>query len=195
MRRQSHAAKWIRCGMLLLAVTLLFIGCSSGSTTGGITIAQTDSTPPMITLGAGQPNGQNQTVNSGGSGGSLKLISKSGPLNLLVTAKDQESGVQTVQIWVNTSTTRCTGTICTTTGPGLLGSPTFQSTSPAKHPGDTVAATSILAEALDLTQVIPQQNVPSGDSLSVTIMIWAVAINYLGGQSQTPEIDATWKVP
>jgi hypothetical protein len=164
----SHAAKWITCAMLFLAVTQLLIGCSSGSTNGGITIAQTDSTPPTITLGAGQPNGQNKTVSSGGLGVSLKLISKSDPLNLAVTAKDPESGVQTVQIWVNKTSTNCSGTICSTTGPGLLGNPAFESTSPQKHPGETTAESSILLEALDLTKEIPQQNLlPGGHALSM----------------------------
>jgi hypothetical protein len=47
----------------------------------------------------------------------------------------------------------------------------------------------ILQSLLSLPAVL------AGESLSVTIMIYAVAKNNLGGQSQTPEIDATWSEP
>jgi len=171
--------------------------CStSGSSGGGITISQNDITAPELTFGAGQPSGQNITVSAGGAGQNMNLTSKTGALNLLATAKDSESGVQAVEIWVNKKTTRVDANgIASTTGPGLLGKPTFDSTSAQKKPGETTAASSILAQALNLSTEIPQGSAPAGESRTVTLIMYAVAVNHLGGRTQTPELMATWSEP
>ena len=181
------------------AFVLLSAACSSCPSSGGgggVTIPQSDSTAPSLSFGAGQPGGQNVSVSAGGSAQAMTLVSKSGPLNLLATAKDPESGIQTVEIWVNKKVTNCNAAnICTTTGPGLLGKPTYESASAKKNPGDQTPDSSILAEALDLSTEIPQGGVAAGASRVVTLEMYAVAVNHLGGKTQTPQISATWKEP
>ncbi len=189
---QKHDAK------ISVPVTILFLlltTCSKSSG-GGITIAQSDGTAPTLSLGAGQPGGQNVSVSGGGSGQTMKLTSKTGVLNLLATASDPESGVDTLQIWVNEKTTTCDAAgLCKTIGPGLLGKPTFDSTSPQKKPGDATAASSILAQALDLTKEIPQGSVPGGGTLAVDLIIYARAVNNLNGQTLSPVLTVTWSEP
>lgn len=185
---------------LFLLLLLFLAGCCQPGTVcptpEGITIAQSDSTAPELALGIGQPGGNNVTVSGGGSGQNMVLISKTGVLNLLATATDPESGVQALEIWINKKTTSCdAGGICTTTGPGLLGQPTFDSTSPQKQPGETTSASSILAQAFDISVEIPQGSISADESLTVELIIYAVAVNHLGGRVQTPEIIATWSEP
>jgi hypothetical protein len=199
MKLQYYAVQ--KTNAILIVVfflLLLLIGCQPPSGGGGgITIPQSDGSAPELSLGAGQQGGQNVTVSAGGSPQNLQLISKSGSLNLLATANDPESGIQALEIWVNKVTTSCdlVNNICTQSGPGLLSSPMFESSSPQKQPGDTTAAGSILAQALDLSQQIPQGSVAAGHSRTVTLTIYAVAVNHLGGRTQTPEIKAVWSEP
>ena len=181
-----------------LAVLLLQLtGCPPfGGGGGGVTIAPTDATPPTLALGAGQPGGQNVSVSDSGEGQSMNITSKTGALNLLATAKDSESGVQTLEIWVNSEKTTCdAGGNCTLVGPGLMGKPMFSSTSPAKNSGDVTAESSTLADALELSAEIPQAGPPAGGSRTVTLSFFAVAVNHKGGRTQTPEIKATWREP
>jgi hypothetical protein len=158
-----------------------------------VTIPTSDATPPGITLGVGQPGGNQAAVSDGGAHQAMTLTSKTGSLNLTATGKDQESGVQEVNIWVNRVTETCdSGGTCTRVGPGLLGAPEFRSASPPKNPGDQVSASSILAQALDLTMRIPQGPPLPGGSRTVELIFFAQAINYLGAKTRTPELTATW---
>lgn len=197
----SLTSKKIHLNITLLAGILVLSLASCQSSGGGITIAQNDSTAPTLTFGVGQPagqsaGGQNVTVSAGGSAQTMKLTSKSGALNLLATAKDPESGIQAVEIWMNKKTTSCdAGGICTTNNPGLLGAPMFESTSPQKNPGQTTPDGSILLQAVNLSMEIPQASVLAGESLRVSLIFHAVAVNHLGGRTQTPEITATWSEP
>lgn len=182
--------------MMLIVAAVTFSSCGSGNSGGGagggITIAQNDSTAPTLTLGAGQQGGQNINVNAGGSDQNMTLTSKTGSLNLLATAKDSESGVQAVEIWVNRESTFCAAASnCKHVGPGLLGKPTFESTSPQKKPGETAAESSVLAQSLNLSAAIPQKLLP-GESRSVIFTIHAEAVNHLGGRTRTHTITATW---
>lgn len=182
--------------MILIVAAVTFSSCNSGNSGGGggggITIAQSDGTAPTLTLGVGQPGGQNISVSAGGSNQNMTLTSRTGSLNLLATAKDPESGVQAVEIWFNKESTFCRAAgPCTHVGPGLLGKPSFESTSPQKKPGETAADSSILAQPLNLSAEITRKLLP-GESLSVTLTFFAVAVNHLGGRTQTAEIRATW---
>jgi hypothetical protein len=181
----------------LLAVLLLALTACSGGTGsgGGITIPQSDATPPGLSFGTGQPNGQNVTVNAGGPAASMKLNSPTGVLNLTATANDPDSGIRTVQIWIETRLTVCPAAgPCTLVNPGLGSQPNFESTSPAKNPGDTASASSILAQALDLSTMISPAGAPQGGHRTTSLVMWAVAVNYLGGQTRSPDLTATWCV-
>jgi hypothetical protein len=182
---------------LVVILFLLLPGCSTnGGGGGGITIAQIDGTGPTVTLGAGQPGGQDVAVSTGGSDQNTKLRSKTGSLNLLAMSKDPESGVQALEIWVEKKTTSCDANgHCSTRAPIQLEKPRFESTSPQKHPGESTADTRILAQALDLSMEIPQGSVSGGDSLTVVFVIYAKAVNHLGGRVQTPKLTATWSEP
>src|SRR5262245_46322325 len=119
-------------------LSLAVFACKS-SGTGGITIPQTDSSLPTLTLGAGEPNGApGVTVNAGGVDQNLKIISKTSVLNLVATAVDDQSGIQALRIWVGKRTTTCPqNETCASVGPGLQGRPDYESVTPKKNPGDT----------------------------------------------------------
>ncbi len=186
---------------LVVVLLLMLVGCSTsggGSSGGGITIVQNDSTPPTLTLGAGQPGGQGVTVSAGGSGQKMKLTGKTGALNLLVTATDNESGVQAVEIRMYTRiSVYDADTSSMSTPVESADHPAFESTSPQKKPGETTVASTIMAEALDLSKEIPQGSAWPGKTITVDLFIYAVAVNHLGGRAQTPEItvEATWNEP
>jgi hypothetical protein len=176
---------------------LSFVSCQgSGSSGTGVTIPASDATSPTLTLGAGQPGGQNVAVNVGGSVQGFALPGKTGVVNLVATAKDPESGVQAVEIWVNQEIYTCTAIlVCSKTGPGLLSQPTFESSSPKLNPGETTSEASVLAEALDLGTVISQGTVPADTTRTTTLIIWAEARNHLAGAARTPEIRLTLSEP
>jgi hypothetical protein len=185
------------CLLLVLGLALgVMTGCGDGGSGGGggITIPQNDSTPPDFNLGVAEvkPNGPSIVVKPGGPDESLKLSAKTGTVNLLITAKDPESGVKETQMWISKTTTRCAQNVCQTSGPGLLGSPSFKAGGQAKSPGETTAASSIHGESFDLAQEIPQAAPPPGSSLSVKLEFWAVAINHLGGRAETAKATLTW---
>jgi hypothetical protein len=190
-RRKRFSSRSL--ALLASAALIGIVPACEGGGGGGITIQANDSTPPGLTLEVAVAGGTEEaSVSDGGSDQSLTLPNKTGTLNLAATASDQESGVQALQIWVSTTTTRCmaTGT-CQQTGPGLLGSPMFESSQPVKNPGDTTAASSILADVLKLPDII-QGSAPPGGSLHVQIDIWATAVNHRGVKSQTASVTARW---
>jgi hypothetical protein len=182
-----------------LIILSLLSGCSEcngGSSGGGITIAQSDGTPPTATLQVAQLDGQDVSVKAGGSAQTMKLTKKTGVLNVAATAKDVESGVQALEIWVNKKTSTCDAAgMCTNPGFGLLGPPRYRSTVPKKNPGETAVDASILADALDLTKEIPQGALPAGNTRTVELVFFAKARNHLGDEAQTPELKATWSEP
>lgn len=150
----------------LIAVLLLLIAGCPRNGDSGITIAQNDATAPTLTLGAGQPGGQDVTVSAGGSNQNMKLRSKAGLLNLLATANDPESGIQALQIWVSRRMTTCYANgNCTGGNLETEQVPTFESSSPQKKPGETTAASSILGQTLDLSKKIPQGSFSGGSTL------------------------------
>jgi hypothetical protein len=168
-------------------------GSSSGSSCNGVTIPSSDGTPPTLTFGlAPMGSAATTTVSTGGMPQTATLPKKTGSLNLLVTAKDSESGLHDVQIWMTKTTTRCSGGICTQSGPGLVGAPIFSNPDSGKNTGDCVAESSTLAEAVDLSTEIPQAAPASGASLVVSLDFWAVGINHLGQKEVTPTATMTW---
>jgi hypothetical protein len=179
-----------------MTAALLLAACnpSPSGGGGGITVPQNDASAPDLTLGVSQGN-QTATVKSGGGAAAMTLTAKTGSVNMLATAVDNESGVQNLQIWVERTITTCdAGGTCSGGNPGLLGSPAFGSSGPTTSPGQTTAASSIMAQAFDLTTAIPQTAVSSG-TRTVKLDFWAVAVNHLGGKSQTTRVSATWKEP
>jgi hypothetical protein len=101
--------------------------------------------------------------------------------------------VQTVEIFVNTKVTRCQGAACSGAGQTVSGIPRFQSSGPARLPGETFSASSILADAIDLAQEIPQSSPPPGDKLIFEFEFQAKAVNNLGGRTQTPLLHARFE--
>ncbi len=186
------------CALVLI---LLLAGCAGaptppGSCGGGVKISSQDSTPPTLTLSVGQSSGLPVTVSASGSAQNMKLTSKTGTLFLVASAKDPESGIQALEIWVNTKTTFCVANgTCTTTGPGLLANPRFNSTQAQKKPGDCTPESSTMVEWLDLSKEIPQGSAATGNSFFMDLIINAVAVNHLGARVQTPWITATWSEP
>lgn len=174
-----------------IALILVLVGCQGG----GITIPQSDSTPPTVTLSAIQPNGGSTTVSAGGAEQTLTLTAKTGSLNLTATAEDPQSGIQTLQIWVSYRTAGCENDICTSSEPGLQTKPRFESTSPQKKAGEKTVQMSILADALNLSEFISPTSPLPGSTVYVDVIITAKAVNHLGGQTITPKLTAKWKEP
>jgi hypothetical protein len=182
----AHPLQSVVACVLLFSVT----GCSrTTSSSSGIQIAPSDDTPPTISLGAGQGGGQNVSVSAGGSAQNMKLNARTGSLNLLATAADNETGIRALEIWMTRRTTTCNESTCTSQGPGIPGKPRFESTSDQMSPGETTASSSVLAQALDLSQEIPQ------GATSVELVFFGRARNHLGGSSQTPSLKVTWSGP
>jgi hypothetical protein len=179
-----------RC-LAVLVIPLAAAGCGGGGS--GPTVPASDASPPTLTLQAGQQGGGGTSVTAGGSGATLTLTAKTGPLNLSAAGNDPESGMQTVQIFVNTKVTRCHGTACSGSGQTLSAIPRFQSSGPARLPGETFSASSILADAIDLAQEIPQTPPPPGDKIIVEFEVQAKAVNNLGGRTQTPLLHARFE--
>ena len=183
--------------LIAIILILLLSGCQNSSS-GGITIPQSDSTPPALTLTAGQPGGQNVSVSAGGSKQSLTLISKTGELNLSAAARDPESGVQALEIWLDRIITSCDISgpeeLCSTTSPEQFGK-LFESIAPQKLPGETTGESSIMFQVLELSTYITQGNVPEGQRRIVELRLHAVAVNHLGGRTKTPFLKAVWTEP
>jgi hypothetical protein len=199
MSNRALSAQRIVRGSSLALVVLAVAGCpppGSGGGGGGITVPQSDATPPTLSVGAGQQGGPNLSASPGGSTQNGTLVRKTGPLNVLISANDPESGVQSVEIFYTSTVTICGASLCT--GPpthGLVGAPRFSSTSPQKLPGQIATASSTLADVLDLTAEIPQPAVAAGNTRIVKLYIWGRARNNLGGAATTPELVLTWKEP
>jgi hypothetical protein len=183
----------IRMALLVALAASLLSSCDEGGG-GGITIPESDGSPPTISFGVAEAGQGSGVTVDGGAGEKLTLRARTGSLNLAVTAKDPESGIQKVEIWMTKKTTRCQADdTCSMTGPGLASSPKFDSTEPQKSPGDTTAESSVLAQALDLPTEIGQFVPPPGGSFTVDLELWAVAVNHLGGRTQTARVTATWR--
>jgi hypothetical protein len=181
---------------LCIAALLVLAGCNGTGQGQGITVPNSDASPPELTLIAAQPGTSGESVTTTGNDKTLTLTSKTGPLNLSATAKDSESGIRRVELWINKRTDTCTppGGPCTAVGPGLLSVPTFESDSGAKNPGQSGAVeSSLLFQAPDLATYIPQGGPPAGSTRTVTLQIFAVAYNQLNGKSTTKTIAAVWR--
>jgi hypothetical protein len=191
------AWRWLRAASVAAVLALLAASCDGDGGGGGITIPQNDNSPPEVTLQVSEtvPGAQTISVTTSGSNQSHMLQGRTGPLNLVASAKDSESGIQSLEIWVNKVTASCDASsgLCSQSGPGLLSSPRFNSTSPKKNPGDTVSASSILADTLNLGLEIPAATaLMPGDSFIVTIQTSAKAVNHLGGKSDTRVVESTF---
>lgn len=181
-----------------LVTALVLGGCSNDDNGGvpadGVTVDGNDATAPTLQLSAVETGGGNPQIDvkPGDSPKTLQLRTKTESINLIATARDAESGVQKLQIWVNKKTTRCSGGICSTSGPGLLGAPRFQSTEPKQPAGAVVSRQATLLAALVLKDEIPQTSPGPGGTLVVEITIWATATNHADAEARTPEITARW---
>jgi hypothetical protein len=181
-----------------LVVVAVLGGCSNGggggTPTDGVTVDGNDSTPPTLQLSAAETGGGNPQVDikPGDQPKTLQLRTKTESINLIATARDDESGVQRLQIWVSKRTIRCSGGSCTPMGPGLEGAPRFQSTEPKQPAGAVVSRQNTLLGALVLRDEIPQASPGPGATLTVEIMISARAANHVDAEVRTPVITARW---
>jgi hypothetical protein len=175
-----------------LALLLFGLGACGGDSNGDpnagkIPVPQSDATGPTLTLGVGSAS-----VSVGGTGQPLTLSSRTGPLNVLATAMDNESGIQALQVWVVKSSTKCDSSGLCSGGPGGISpTPRWESSETQATPGQFVTKGSTMLQAFDLSQEVTE-TAPPGGTLTVTLEVWAVAINHLGGQVRTPSITATW---
>ena len=183
---------------LALVIGVGLAGCdgSGGSSSGGITIPSSDQTKPELSFGVGasdEPTAK-ATVSAGGNDVIVTLNVKTGSLNLFATAKDPESGIQKVEIFMDETKTTCDSAgICAKVGPGLVGAPLSTSSEPQKQPGDTTTATSLLADTLNLPTHIG--SAPAGGTYDLVWEFWAEARNHLGGTVKSPTITVKYHEP
>lgn len=194
----SGGMKMLSRTLTVIILTLGLAACQgTGSSTGGVTIPESDGTPPEATLqvAVAASGGDSAAVStSSGNSQSMTLRAKTGQLNLAASAKDSESGVQDLQIRLSMRVTTCDGNICETSEPlNSSDPPLFSSKSPQKKPGETTAESSIMFESLDLTQKIPQGSPAPGGTITVLLSFWVKAVNHLGASAQTPHIEATYR--
>ena len=183
MVRNTLAAK-----LSAAALGCIVIGVAAGCTPpSGPVVAASDSTPPEASFSL------SHSTSGSASSGTLTLLTKTGPLYFSATGKDPETGIQAVEIWLTTSSTFCDSSgICTQSGPGLVGAPTWTSTQPKKNPGEVMSPTSFLVDWVELGTSISQQPLSPGESRSKTWEAWAVVKNNLGMVTTTGVVKATW---
>jgi hypothetical protein len=180
---------WLKAGGVTAVVTLAAASCGGGGGGGGgdVVIAQTDSTPPTLTLQVSEsgPNAQTYAISTPGPNQDFTLQRRTGPLNLLASAKDPESGIRSLKIFVTMATSGCDASgSCSAENFPLTSSsnPTFSSSEPQKSPGDRTSSSSILADSIDLASKIPVAgNLSPGETFTVAFEISAEAKSHLGG--------------
>jgi hypothetical protein len=170
-------------------------GCQGSSSGSGIIVAATDATPPSLSLGVAVAGTQlSATLGTTGSDAAITLPAKTGTVNLIATATDDQSGVSDVQIWVQDRRVRtCDGSgSCSGGDPGLTPGLRFDAPSAPAVPGDEVAASSINIQSLDLSREIAQSSPAAGDTRTTSFVLYAVATNHLGGRSETTRVTFTF---
>jgi hypothetical protein len=196
--RLERRRRWLRtltCRVLPAAILVFLTTASGCPQPTGITIQASDSSAPSLTLGvqATVAGGPGATVEVGGVDQTISLTAKTGALNLLASATDPETGVRSVEIWVERTVTRCPGvSLCSGGNPPLLGGPEFSSTEPVRPSGATDSPSSLLADAIDLTAQIPQSAPAPGTSRTIRWRFWSEAENHLQGRSVTPVVEVVF---
>jgi hypothetical protein len=142
---------------LLVAAGGLLAACETGANgtpqVETITVAAQDTTPPefaaMVEIENGKqvtpPTTANTTTGwsttlGPGPSGTFRVYTEGDNLGILVTAHDDESGIQKVEVLPNSGHDSCSsGPIGTTSGPGLASMPLPLGPKAGVNPGDEVA--------------------------------------------------------
>lgn len=207
-RLQKLASSVQKCAFAASTLALLLMascaGCGGdgngggggGTPVDGITIQPNDTSGASLSFQLAQANGGDTvSVTAGGGPASVRLFSRTDPLNMIVSAKDSESGVQELQIWVTRATCHCDDEQCSACNHPLVSAPEFKFSRPKQQPGTVVPDSSIYAEIIDVTKCCPRipASGPASGTSFVEYDVWAVAINHSGLKSQTRTITATWR--
>jgi len=188
VRGRRFAMGSVSC-LCTLGILAILLGCPPSN--GGVTVPNTDPTPPSITLGFALEGSStvSGTVSVGGQTQTITLPQKTGKLSLLATGTDPDSGIQSVGIFMEADSQTCTsqGTCSGSLAHGLWSTPNFVSNSGKKNPGDTASPNSVLAESVDLTTLIKTSPVNPGDTVTTKIWVMGQAQNQLNATSQTAE--------
>ncbi len=145
-------------------------------------IPQADSTAPAVQLFVGF---RNTEVNAtAGNTVQLTLPASTGTVNLTALARDPQSGIHNLSIYVGTTTTTCSPN-CSGGPPGLPGKPSFEKEQPAKSPGQTITDDQLqLQGSLSLASEIPQGPLGPGIASRTTVIeVTAQADNNVGGRA------------
>lgn len=197
-RRMLIASK-----ILIVIASLVVVAgtCSTdgGGSSGTITVPSSDGSPPELSLqvAATEAGGESAAVVNGGSIQRISLHTKTKGLNVAASAKDSQSGIQRVEIWVRVRTLLCKGDDCTPVGEDKgTEAPRFVDENSPIEPGKSGAVeSSVMFEFVDLTKEIVQSPAPGGSSRLVSLEIYVKGGNHLNGISSTPIIEATYKGP
>jgi hypothetical protein len=188
----SRGRIWARgAGGVFVFLLVAAVGCNPGGhSTGGITIPQSDNSPPEASLQVAATVGTGEgSVSAGGSGTSFTISAKTGNLNIAATAKDPQSGVRELQVFMTKAVTVCAGDLCSGGTHPAATQPVFASTGPTKAPGQQVSESSLLLNFIDLATQIPQAPPSPGHSRHTEFRFFVKATNYLGGTAQTPTLE------
>jgi hypothetical protein len=152
-------------------------------------VATSDGTGPTVSLSLEHDGNATSTSNP-----KLVLSSKTGKLNLVANAEDDESGIQTLEIYVDKISYSCPtqGGTCSVPSHGLQRTPTFQSSTPKKNPGDAMTPSSVMLQWIVLDQAIPQTPPAQGTTRTVEWEVHARAVNNFGTEAVTPLLYAVW---
>jgi hypothetical protein len=170
--------------LLMAAFLMILSSCGNMENTGGLTIPNSDGTAPGVSLTVDPEFGQSVAVSSGGVDASTSILRRVGKIALAATAVDQESGIQRIEVRITYDETTCdAGDVCKHTGSNRQ---PLESDSGEKSPGDQTAASSIFLDSLQAEDELGTGSAPPGGTRTVTLELWAVARNYLGGEAKTP---------
>lgn len=176
MIRRIHLTTIVVCSLLGLAGS----GCNgTDSPGGGVTVPETDNTPPTVSLLVDPEFGVNISVAAGGTNEATTIHKRTGKVSFLASANDQESGVRRLSIFMTVTRTRCESPDnCTVGQPLSSDTPLFESYFGDAKPGDTTSAGDILIDALDVGPVIGQGQPPQGGSITVKLDFHATSSNH-----------------
>jgi hypothetical protein len=175
-----------RVGLVLLAFAFVVSGCDGPDGPDGITIPETDDTAPTLGLLVDPEFGVNISVSSGGMNEATTIHRRTGKISFLVSAKDSESGIRRLEIWMTNTTTTCdSGGMCTKRGPGLAGQPRFDADFGEKNPGDQTSETALMTQELQVESEIGSGMPPPGGSRTVKLEFWGAARNHRTGEAKT----------
>jgi hypothetical protein len=194
MARPSMQAVRAGLGFLAFACAFALSGCG-GDNGDNVRIAETDGTPPIVELQVDPEFGANIGVSSGGPNQTTTISRRTGKISLEASAKDSESGIRRLEIWLSTTTTICLPDQLCKQRIEDPGQPLFEVDFGQKNPGDSTPRTDHLLRELEVEPYLGASPPPPGGTRSVKFEFHATATNHLAGKASTSFAFVTFSGP